>query len=391
MSTLAKAGLDSAFGGSRLRLHNYHFTMELFHWMRATLEVLLIVIGCPGNLLIILVYTSKRGKITAHIFIVGLAVADFVECLSRCFTLFVFLPHNERYINNSEVICRLEYFLPFVSIFISVLFTTAIAFDRYFAVCKPHSHIMTIRRAKVTVVLCILFSLILALPPLGTFGLKNYPVIGRLCVVVAPQYMLQILFINFYVVGICGVLLMIILYAKIYWVLRKRKKVGAVPTTISHTNETSFQSSRAAGSSSENGSSVTNPSQIFNNLDVRQPHFATLSTNSVNPSTDQNLHRETTNKHISGSKTTKMLLITTIVFIVTWIPVLATFAIDRKTEDKIKEKTVIGYNLMRFSRVLMLFNHMVNPFIYGAVNRKFREDTMNLFQKIRQRWCLHIW
>ena len=363
--------------------------MELFHWMRATLEVLLIVIGCPGNLLIILVYASKRGKITAHIFIIGLAVADFVECLSRCFTLFVFLPHNAKYINNSEVICRLEYFLPFVSIFISVLFTTAIAFDRYFAICKPHSHIMTVRRAKITVGLCSLFSLILALPPLGTFGLKNFPVIGSICVVVAPPYMLQILYINFYVVGIFGVLLIILLYAKIYWVLRRRKRVGAMPTTMSHINGTSVRSFRAAGSTGETGSSITDPSQICNNAE-RPSHIVASSTNTVNPSTEQNQGRETVNQHSPKSKTTKMLLITTIVFIITWIPVLATFALDRKTTAKIKQKTVIGYNLIKFSRVLMLFNHMVNPFIYGAVNRTFRKDTMNLFRKVKQRWCAQV-
>ncbi len=160
--------------------------MEAWAWMRSVLEVLLVVVGVPGNILIIAVYGSKHKKKTTHIFIIGLAIADFVECLSRPFTLAVFVRKSLK--NNNLAICKLEYFLPFLSIFISVLFTTAIAIDRYFAICKPHSHFMTIQRAQFTVVLCIVLSVLLASPPVFIFGLKSYPVIGTVCTIISHMY-----------------------------------------------------------------------------------------------------------------------------------------------------------------------------------------------------------
>ena len=350
--------------------------------MRTILELSLIIIGIPGNILILAVFGSKRNKISAHIFIIGLAIADLTECLSRPFVLFVFLPQNAYYRNNIVVICKLEYFFPFLSIFVSVLLTTAIAFDRYFAICKPHAHVMTIRRAKITVLVCLAFSVVFAIPPLITFGLREIPYVGNVCMVTAPEWILTLLFCCFYLVGILGVLLIIILYARIYWVLRQRQRVGAAPVMVDE----------AATQQNTTNSDTRVESLAEADSDVPTSNIAVIS--QVREATNGNEHQIQQRRGVQRpnikSKTTTMLVITTFVFILTWIPVIATFRIHPVKLLPMRKNNPFAYTLVRFCKVLMLVNHMINPFIYGIVSRRFRDDAKSVMRKIKRRLFVNL-
>ena len=57
--------------------------MDAVWWFRVITKGSVFLIGTPGNLLIIGVYATKKNKATPHIFVIGLAVADFIVCLMR--------------------------------------------------------------------------------------------------------------------------------------------------------------------------------------------------------------------------------------------------------------------------------------------------------------------
>ncbi|THD24797.1 Neuropeptide FF receptor 1 [Fasciola hepatica] len=104
------------------------------------------VVGTVGNLLVIIVYALKHDRLTSTLFILVLAVADFLACLTLIPGT-IAIEYLEWKIRSS-FLCKSYYllnnsFIPFSSLLIS-----CIAFDRYFCLCHPFSKIMTFVRAK---------------------------------------------------------------------------------------------------------------------------------------------------------------------------------------------------------------------------------------------------
>lgn len=103
-------------------------------------------IGCIGNTIVIIVYSTKHDRMTANVFILALAMVDMFACI--CLMPLTIYIESVEWRISSEFLCKLYYiinnsFIPFSSLLIS-----AIAFDRYFCICHPFLKIITITRAK---------------------------------------------------------------------------------------------------------------------------------------------------------------------------------------------------------------------------------------------------
>lgn len=77
------------------------------------------LIGCVGNILVILIYGFKSKHTTNGTFFVGLAMADMLVCITT-------LPSEIIEINNNgifeiEAVCKLSYFLTYTFVISSVL------------------------------------------------------------------------------------------------------------------------------------------------------------------------------------------------------------------------------------------------------------------------------
>lgn len=119
------------------------------------------VAGTIGNSLVLYIYSRKRDKTTSTIFILTLAVTDFFTCL-------VIIPYTiatlyVEYRLQFDNVCRLYMFLITSNVPFSAFIMVAIAFDRYFCICHPFSHVFNIPRAKVIVALMAMFAGILGL------------------------------------------------------------------------------------------------------------------------------------------------------------------------------------------------------------------------------------
>ncbi len=107
----------------------------------------LAVMGTAGNLLVLYVFYQKKDKQTSTLFILALAFVDFMTCLIVIpYTIYMeYIDFNIKY----DLLCKLYQFLITSSIPFSALIMVAIAIDRYFCICHPFLHAITLVRAKI--------------------------------------------------------------------------------------------------------------------------------------------------------------------------------------------------------------------------------------------------
>ena len=107
------------------------------------------LIGTAGNALVIAVFARKRDKMTSTLFILTLAVIDFTTCLVIVpYTIFM------EYVNfgvEYNLVCKVYQFFITSNVPFSCFIMAAIAVDRYFCICHPFLHAMTLLRAKVII------------------------------------------------------------------------------------------------------------------------------------------------------------------------------------------------------------------------------------------------
>ncbi|CAG5126327.1 unnamed protein product [Candidula unifasciata] len=108
------------------------------------------VVGTIGNALAFIIYYRKREKGTSTIFILSLAVTDFLTCLINLPYSIAAILLNYRL--EYDIVCRLFLYIQTSNVPLSSLIMVAIGIDRYLCICHPFLHIVTVRRAKISVV-----------------------------------------------------------------------------------------------------------------------------------------------------------------------------------------------------------------------------------------------
>lgn len=111
------------------------------------------IFGTIGNSLVLYIYSHKKEKSTAGIFIMSLAGTDLFTCL-------FIMPFTEaviylQYYLHYDAACKIYMFFITCNIPFAAFIMVAIATDRYFCICHPFLHVLNIKRAKI-IVLCLL-------------------------------------------------------------------------------------------------------------------------------------------------------------------------------------------------------------------------------------------
>jgi len=115
------------------------FVQQTFHVHEAVLitsaYVLFILLGLLGNGLVIFVVVTKREmRTTRNVFLVNLAVANFI--LSLIWLPFLWLPTMQGAFPYGALACKLANSLPGMNIYCSTLTILVIAIERYFTVSR---------------------------------------------------------------------------------------------------------------------------------------------------------------------------------------------------------------------------------------------------------------
>ncbi|CAG5123132.1 unnamed protein product [Candidula unifasciata] len=120
-------------------------------WVFICLHVVLFTIGVVGNFLTV-----------TNLFIMNLAVADAVV-LVLCSPPTVLQSVTETWFMG-DAMCKVVIFFQNTVVGVSVLTLSAIAVERYFAICRPLKSRITMRKVKVTVLIIWLISAALGSP-----------------------------------------------------------------------------------------------------------------------------------------------------------------------------------------------------------------------------------
>ena len=220
----------------------------------ATFIGLLQVLGSFGNSAVLLVYLNKKKKISQNYFMMSLAVVDLVTCLLVHPYVLSKLLH---FYSPERLTCKLFEFCVHASLSVQTGLLSAVALDRYFAICHPLRFAAAYHRFMVLTALAVLFGVGLSLPIVEFYGERSVDL--YLCNRVWRVYMChysdrydrssQQLVFSLIVVAalIFAVSSMAVLYACVaYTVFKRNRRVGpafpdqaAVPGPSSHHDITS--------------------------------------------------------------------------------------------------------------------------------------------------------
>ncbi|XP_072030435.1 kappa-type opioid receptor-like [Amphiura filiformis] len=389
--------------------HEEELDLEAHHIMVIISNSLIFIIGIPGNALIIRVYAAKKSTSSARVLIISLAINDLLVCLLRPLRILQYIPIGLIFKNRNILFCVLSETSEPLVIFSSVVLTAAISIDRYFAVCKPLKRlgVMTPNKAKCIVGLCVLLSLLATVPIFFMFGIKESVDHRLMCAFTAPDWAKTMRLLPYYIVIITSLIITVIMYFKVILTIRQQAKVHPQPPTRSPRRER-IQDMNISTVSSVKGVSTqrtpqhrqldipTAESSVAGHSGRASPHLMaqlSIASNSTVTGTDSQLTVLAYSNHSSlnnsiyrkvESKTTKMLLLTTLFFIISWIPAVIYYIVPSalRHEDNFDDNPGAYALLQFFHHEAFLINSAVNPFLYSFANKRFREDCLLVIRRV---------
>lgn len=113
---------------------------EYQHYLFPATYILALVVGLPGNLAALFVFTFKTRTRTAFsVYISNLALADILILCTLPFKIHYHLNSNNW--QFGDIACRIIGLLFFANIYMSICFMTCICVDRYMATVHPHTYL----------------------------------------------------------------------------------------------------------------------------------------------------------------------------------------------------------------------------------------------------------
>ena len=196
------------------------------------------IVGLIGNLLVIAVYIKKTFKTSSAVFILALASVDLIFCCTTPLTIYHIITDG---ISPNLQICQIVKFVSNFAVYSSIVICVVIAFDRYFAVIRPHHKIITIFRAKLLVGGCFILSVILHVPIITSSNIKHFNNFSdeftnntKLCETSSTSTVGGIIGSVRGMSFLIWLLIIALIYVRIYFAVRKRIKVHNGIELIGH-------------------------------------------------------------------------------------------------------------------------------------------------------------
>lgn len=318
-----------------------------YEWVLVAFHITVFFVGIIGNALVcISVYRNHSMRTVTNYFIVNLAVADFLVILV-CLPPTVLWDVTETWFFG-RIMCKLVLYLQNVSVSVSVLTLTFISVDRWYAICYPLRFKSTAFRAKTSILIIWLMSLLLVLPEVIVLDTRRNPNLQvnvnylTDCVptwsdgdtTIYQLFIILILYISPFI-------LMSIAYYQIARVLWNKNIPGSTETTIRH-------------------SRTINMKHIDKN--------GTTKFQSINQNCEGQIR--------SRRKAAKMLIAVVVMFGLCYFPVHLINALRYTVGLPQSHATTVASLI---SHWLCYANSAINPVIYNFMNGKFRKEFKNVF------------
>ncbi|XP_054767199.2 uncharacterized protein LOC129274412 [Lytechinus pictus] len=397
--------------------------------------ILVLVSGLPGNAIILQTYAWKKRKTSTDVLIMAQGTIDFIACsFTPAFIIESGVPDL-----LTSALCRMKFSIEEVTALTSLFLTTLISVERYLAVCHPMRRRVSVRRWIAVLVVFVVLVTVFT----GRFA-SFAVVCSYHEMMVCQQPTSLGYTMSKTVFFIVSFTTTTILYALVYAFLRKRAMIHAdlvsgqlsqatvgsnhprpLVAMISHAAMSSNLHQSGDIGSHENKveriqipsslmtpgcSSQTNsplPSKKLFGGTKTKPELITteqshdsngpaqlLATNTDSYSTlhpkQQQQHRSLDKDRLAepksrkefdfGRKTTRMLLVMTMYFFLTWLPHIVIIHIPHHVIEEKGEEIQGFFALIGILLTVRLTNHTVNFFVYYLVSNRFRKDVKDSFK-----------
>ena len=288
-------------------------------WIEAIFLAIVNIMAISGNISVCYaVYRNQRLRSVSNMFVVALAVSDLLISVC-CMPLSVATLVQSRWVFGTTV-CQLQGFAIFTFAMSSLNTMGIIAMSRYFCVVKPTRYIVLFRKQRIVLYTAAVWcmALIGSVPPL-IFQTGGYTFQPAKAMCMYP-FQTNIAYTVFIecVFVAAPFTLITFCYAKVFYTVSRSNRV--------FTKE-------------------NNPEQLRANVEE--------------------------------AKVTKTLALVMVSFALCWLPISIMDHIDAaRGEPTLPRKMYLTYGFLAY------LSSTVNPFIYGATNRRFRQEYKTILKKI---------
>ncbi|XP_041364144.1 octopamine receptor beta-2R-like [Gigantopelta aegis] len=157
------------FGQSNMSANVTDYELTVGSMIKLTLEVILMAFVCTVNVLTLITVCLNRNLWTVHnMYVISLAVADFLTSLSIPYQMVYNVPEILAVFDNNKYMCLCKYVILFIVISISILHMVLIAVDRWACITYPHKYerLATIPKAGILIVFVWISGILLGTVPL---------------------------------------------------------------------------------------------------------------------------------------------------------------------------------------------------------------------------------
>ena len=354
--------------------HYYTLTKQIFIYMAGAL---LSIITILGNVLVCVAYYSNRRLQTiTNLFICSLAVTDIaVGVVSvNLYTLYIVLKRWPL----GPVICDIWLCLDYSLCQVSIAHLVIICLDRYCSIRRPIKYRAkrTKHRAKIAILLGWIISFSQWAP-----WIVSYPFIKGERTVDVEHCYVQFLFENPYITIITAtaayfipVLVMGAAYVHIYILIFRNEK-------IYNNMKVTFKKKRiheelSVQYSSNSTTSMTTASSVISVIDNQRHSSSQVVTNRYNESIDEKKDKKLSFGRLSffvkQKKLTKILVLTFVAFLISWIPYFVVSVWAPFCKDCIPDYAWDCCYMMCY------INSTINPLCYALGSKEFKRTFKKL-------------
>ncbi|KAL3858416.1 hypothetical protein ACJMK2_013130 [Sinanodonta woodiana] len=351
------------------------------------------IVGIPGNVIVIYIYLRKYQPSTHRTFIVCLAILDLASCcLSMPFFITV-LRYPIEFFSN-DVVCKIFHFLTYCLIIGSGFVLVTIAAERHRKICTPHGKQLSEKMSKYVCIIDLLLAGLLSWPGAVLYGNNKY-IVGRRgpegiqCTVSDdfagtkyPSYFSFVLLFLF-IISIIPIFIMYTLIGKQLWKMNKRSYRKNQATAISEVPCSTVTYNAAATQSSEdkdtnlkkNSISILSSECKGDNEIISDDTQQYNNTKNTKDGKGNKKNRER-NKTIAF---TRIFFIITVVLIISFCPHWGLRFADFINKDFLANLSfaeIVAYQTFRWS---FFINSIANPIIYGLYDRTFKHEVHIMF------------
>ncbi|XP_041473791.1 oxytocin receptor-like [Lytechinus variegatus] len=371
-----------------------------------SINVILMLLGLSGNAIIIAVYGRKKAKKSTDTLILSQAILDFTGGIIAPIDIIRTLADPVK----SDALCKFTIFMLRIVAYSALYLTSAIAVDRCILVKRPFDRRTSPKTAFVGVVISVMFAGISQSYNFIYIDLADFGVCVRNGMPAAIEISVSILTTASFAVTL---VLAVVCYGLIYASIRSQARVRAAMLELPQSTagnsasvcENATNSDSTHHQSTCNGhdnvfiaakhkdnleASISNKDRIAHPVPQGNDEVFTISSGGPNlgaTTPKENPHQSPKKERLvkprRDHKTTKMLLFTTIIILLLWLPSTVLNHIPGDVLIRFRRQSA-GKNALIYSCFAMRsINHVVNIFIYLAVNTRFRGECKQLFKTVR--------